>query len=189
MKKILLKSFTIFVFGILLSFVSLNHAQAQLPQDIQQKIESAAKKIDKADNEDSELEAFAQIVAALAKENPDLVGDIVSAAIKASGASNKLVGMIVEAVGTALPGSLSTIVFSASIAAPDAIAEINSAGAKVAVAANIIFIPVADLLDFGGGQDPFFGTNPGFNGGFPSTPEPPVVTDPDPSENPDPAET
>jgi hypothetical protein len=182
MKKLLHKSLAVLSFGILLSFVSFTHAQAELPQDIQQKIEAAA-------NDESDDEAFAKAVAELAKENPDLVGDIVRAAIMASEASKGLVGLIVEAVGNALPESLSVIVDSAVVAAPDAIIEINSAGSKVASAANIVFVPAQNPLDFPGEGE--VGPQPGTDGGnsilkpglqvdSPAVIDTPVVTDPNP---------
>lgn len=182
MKKLLHKSLAALSFGIFLSFVSFTHAQAELPQDIQQKIEAAA-------NDESDEEGFVELVVQLAKENPDLVGDIVRAAIMASEAGKELVGLLVEAVGNALPESLSVIVDSAVVAAPDAILEINNAGSNVATSANITFVPVVNPLDFPGTGD--VGPKPGSDGGNsvvepglqvdgPVITNPPVVTDPNP---------
>lgn len=183
MKKLLLKSLSVISIGVLLPFVSSTHAQADLPPGVQKKIEAAA-------NDESEEAGFAKVVAELAKENPDSVGDIVRAAIMASKANKELVGLIVQAVGDALPDSLSLIVDNAIVTAPDALVEINNAGRKVSSAAKVMFLPIRNPLDFpgkgpvgpqAGGDGGNSISKPGLQVDAPPFPQPLPFTTPNPN--------
>lgn len=177
MKKLFLKLFSVFSLGMLITMASFTQAHANLPPGIKKKIESAA-------SVESDPEDFAKVIAKLAKENPDSVGEIIRAAITASKANKESVGLIVLAVGNALPDSLSLIVDNAIVTAPDALVEINNAGRDVSSAAKIFFAPVGNPLEFPGkgpvdSQGRAFGDSsdkPGRDvGGRPFVQRPPVT--------------